>query len=144
MKKLLTILLFCVLTVGMASVTSAADWRFVIISDGNDNYFFDTQSFRKTGDTTYIVWAKIEFSEVSGQKNAKIIKTQQPVAYELSKYEYNFQNEEWRILASAWYGKNGDTLYSYSTPMSWNAIFPNSIGEVIFLVTYDYYKKNYK
>ena len=144
MKKLVMALLFCILTVGMASVASAAENRWQYLASNNRSVlFFDTQSFQKTGATTYSVLIQVEYSEAESLSMAEAININTPVAFELSKDEYNFHNKTSRFLASTYYDKNGNVLRTDLATTEWTTIPPNSIGEFIFNATYDYYKKNY-
>ena len=144
MKKILTVLLFCVLTIGMASVASAAEWQ-PIRNDYDDwTWVFDGQSFKRMDYKTYSVWLKLEYPETAGAEIAEALKLKAPVAYAFRKHEYNFQDEKSRVVALALYDKKGNTLYSFSDPTQWKQIFPNSIDASLFNATYDYYKKHYK
>ena len=143
MKKLLTIILFCILTIGMASVASAAEWRLIGGSDGY-TWFFDAQSLKKVNGTTYSVWMKLEYSEVSGREAANEFKLKTPVAYMLEKSEFNFQDKIVRAVDAIYYDKEGNVLNSNNAPTQWGSIFPNSLGETMFNDTYDHYKKYYQ
>ena len=145
MKKLLAIILFCILTVGMASVASAEKWQF-IASDGEKNsWFFDAHSLKKGTKTTYTVCIKVEFSESEGLEKAGELKLNAPIAYVFNNIEFNFRNNTQRILAFTFYDKNDNPLFSYnSKPSGWFGLAPDSVNEYIFNDTYDYYKKHYK
>ena len=143
MKKLLIALLFCILTLGIVSVASAAEWKWV---QGNMDYIwhFDTQSLKKVNDTTYSVWIKQEYNAAIGKETAEQFNFKAPVAYDLTKCEYDFRDKTFRSVAVSYYNKKGRVLSSDKTHEQWRAIFPDTVGEEIFNKTYEYYKKYYK
>ena len=143
MKKILTVLLFCILTVGMASVASAEEWRYIGGEDGY-TWFFDTQSFQKVNDTTYSVQLKLEYNEATGRKAAKEFKLKAPLAYVVDKSEFNFHDKKIRALAVTYYDKKGNVLNFHNTPTQWASVFPNDMGGTMLKATYTYYKQHYK
>ena len=143
MKKLLTVFLFCLLTFGMTSTVSAADWKWIVASD-KVSYYFDTQSFVATSSVTYSVLIKQEFTEATGKILADKFGVNKTIAYGLLKREYDFRyDKKIRRLAIAVYDKDGTVLSSSDKPSEWTEIFPDSIGETVFNATYSYYLQNY-
>ena len=145
MKKLLAIILFVTLVVGFTGVASAANWEY-IGSDDKQGCFFDTESFKKTGSQTYAVWVKAEYTDAYGRELAKKYRFDRPVSHMLTKYEYNYVDSKARILQVIFYDKGRKTITSgdFSDTATWGSLIPDSMGEMIFHTTYDYYKKHYQ
>ena len=144
MKKLLTILLFCILTVGMTSVSSAKEWQFVT-SNNEFGIFFDTQSLQKTDTTIYSVWTKHEYTEAAGKRTAIEYKYNRPISHMLQKMEFNYSTKQFKILTYTFYDKSSATIdyFTYPSPR-WNTIIPDSMVEELFTASYNYYKKHYQ
>ena len=142
MKKLLCILLLIGLFVCSMSMTGKADWIHITTDVEKTNWFFDTQTQKKTSNISYSVWVKRELTEEEGQKLAKKLNYKTTVSYVLTKEEVNFLNKTMRLMLIADYDKNDNVLSSEERPSRWNVIQPNSIGETIFNATHDYYKKH--
>ena len=140
MKKLLTILLCCLLTAGMASAVSAAKWQFIRIIYDNPMHF-DSDSFEKTGDTTYSVWLRLQLPEdqskrLAGQKG--------PVSYLYTKAEFDYTRRTIKMLAGKKTDIKGKIISTETYDYNWEDIIPDTPNEAIFNVTCDYYKKNYQ
>ena len=155
MKKLLTIILFCILTVGMASVASAAenvanimsaaDWQWLRDTVNEESWFFDAQSLKKVSDTTYSVWVKMELSEAKAKEVTEFFKFKTPFACSLSQYEFNFHDKTYRFLAvPTYYDIEGNVLANDNRSDKWVPVFPKAVDETILYATYDYYKKHYQ
>ena len=143
MKKLLTIILFCILILGMASVASAADWRKIDAAD-RPGYSLDTQSFQQTNGSAYTVWLKFEYtSEAHGREFSDEQGIKEPAAYILIHLEFNYDTNNYRPLLETYYDKDGNVL-SYLAVTRWIPIRPDTLGEFFFNTTYDYYKTHYK
>ena len=143
MKKLLTIILFCILTLGMASVASAADWRRIDSAD-MPGYSLDTQSFQKRNGSAYTVWLKFEYaSESHGREFSDEQGIKEPASYILSHLECNYDNNSYRLLLEIYYDKAGNII-SYTASTRWIPISPNTVGEFFLNATYDRYKEHYK
>ena len=144
MKKLLTIILFCILTIGMAGIASAAEWlKIGEIADGQ-TFSLDTQSFRKTSDTTYSFWTNVELSEEEGKKLSKTLKLKVTVLHYFRKNEHNFHNATYRTISTTYFGQKGVILLNDRIASHWAGITPKSTGDNLFKAAYDYYKKDYK
>ena len=156
MKKLLIILLFCILTVGMTSIASAAenvanimsaaDWQWLRDTGNEESWFFDAQSLKKVSDTTYSVWVKMEYSEAKAKEVTEFFNFKTPFACSLSQYEFNFRDKTYRFLAvPTYYDTEGNVLLADDNrPDKWDPVFPKAVNETIFNATYDYYKKHYQ
>ena len=146
MKRLLTILLFCILTVGMASVACAEEDKWQYASANNIIVmFFDTKSFQKTGDNTYSTYIKHSYMETYGKSLADELKLKQPVSYSLYKNEYNYSTKQSRCLSVVHYANDDTQLGAQSyNNAKWQKHVPDSVDEAIFDATYEYYKKHYQ
>ena len=144
MKKLLCVLLLIGLCLDTASVASAAEWlKIGEITDGQ-TFSLDTQSFRKTSDTTYSFWTNVELSEEEGKKLSKTLKLKVTVLHYFRKNEHNFHNATYRTISTTYFGQKGVILLNDSIASRWAGITPKSTGDNLFKAAYDYYKKNYK
>ena len=145
MKKILTIILFCILTIGMASIASAAEWRYVAPDMDNNQFFFDIQSFEKVSDTIYTVWIKQEYSEANKKEMSEGSPDYYgyPVTYSLYQYVFDFHNKKARVAAFENYDKDNNIVHANKLNTQWDNITPNNLGSDIFTATYDYYKKHY-
>jgi len=144
MKKLLAILLFCFFAISNINTafTNADRWQW-LYSDDKKELFFDTQSFAKTGQTTYSAWIKTQMTEQYGKIYAKKVNLSSPISHILELYEFNFEKKQIRILQIVIYNHNGEVLDSFtSNHETWSAIIPQSIGEAPLQVTNDYYIKH--
>ena len=145
MKKLSTILLFCILTVGMVSVASAEDWRLIGADNANGTvWYFDTQSFIETTDTTYSVLVKQQLTKAYGKKLSNEYSFKEPIAYLLDKYEFNYTNNQFRILSSTYYTEKHTVIYAINNSTNWHNNSLAVYADTLFTLTYDYYKKHYK
>ncbi len=144
MKKLFILILFCILIIGFANTTSANErWQY-FCSDDKFELFFDTKSMQKNETTTYVVWVKWKNTDVYSKEEAKELKFKNPISHSLVKYEYDYSNNNYRVLSIIYYDKTGKVLASTYTSSDWKSNPPNSVREVIFNETYKYYKENNK
>ena len=144
MKKLVAIILFVTLVIGFTGVASADEWE-IMGSNDERTLFFDKQSFQKTSSETYVVWVKWEYIEAYGKKVANENGYSRPVFQELTMLEFDYYNKKTKMKSRIFYDKKGEVLYSSEDhDVKWENLIPNTIGNRIFDITYDYYKKHYK
>ncbi|MDL2281435.1 hypothetical protein LJC10_06245 [Selenomonadales bacterium OttesenSCG-928-I06] len=141
MKKLLTIILICVLAIGFTNIAKAADW-LQFGSNDEQTIFFDTQSFQKTGDTTYAVWFKRQYTDAYKKEEIKK-NNYNPPAYDLCYMEFNYLSKKNKILSLVSYDSNNNVIRSIDEPSfsKWENIVPNSMGANMFKMTYYFYKE---
>ena len=146
-SKLLAIILFVTLVVGFTGVASAEiisdEWQW-IGSDDKTGIFFNTESFQKTGDTTYVVWIKLQFTEAYGKEMAKEFGYNQFFSHMLFKNEYDYYNKQERNMYIDIFDEFGEVFDSFEGSKTWEVIILDSDSEVIFNATYDYYKQHYQ
>ena len=144
MKKLLTVILFCILTLGMASVASAADWQWMY-DNGEGKSFFDAQSFQKTGPNTYSVACKTQYFDDVGKELSSLFEFKAPISYFLFKMEVNYTTEKYKMLSATFYDKNDNLLNLQDhAGNEWLDVRNDDTIIKTFNTTYAYYKKKYK
>ena len=113
MKKLTMILLVCIITVGYSVSAYAADWQWITSTDTN-TFSFDKESIRKTTTGKYTVWTKNEYTEAESRRMSDEFMFDKPLAYVLSRIEFDYKNENMGFQAEAYYAKDGSVLYNYT------------------------------
>lgn len=142
MKRFITALLVFLITVGVIAISHAADWQPLYSSD-KVTYSFDPTSIRQITTGKYSVWVRYDFTEAAGKSNSIDLKLSKPTSHALYKSEYDCLNESTGMLSWAYYAKDGSVLSqgTNANPTHY-AIIPDSIGELIFHVTFnEYYKR---
>ena len=143
MKKLTMILLVCIITVGYSVSAYAADWQWITSTDTN-TFSFDKESIRKTTTGKYTVWTKNEYTEAESRRMSDEFMFDKPLAYVLSRIEFDYKNENMGFQAEAYYAKDGSVLYNYTNKYyDLTPIIPDTIAEYTFYKTFDAYQRKY-
>ena len=155
MKKFITnLVLVCIMLLGFTSVSSAANWQWITSTD-DTTYSFDTTSIidksykisnTEYGNLVYSVWTKTEYTDAKGEELAAQLNYNKPIKYSLSEREFDHKNKATRTNAMHIYTKDGtriESVPSYILGSSFESIIPDSIGEVIFQVTFKEFKAQY-
>jgi len=143
MKKFIMMLLVCIITVGYAVSTHAADWQWVTSTDTN-TFSFDKESIRKTTTGKYAVWTKNEYTESEAIRTSDEFMLAKPLAYVLSRIEFDYKNKSMGFQSEAYYAKDGSVLYNHTNKYYDLApIIPDTIAECIFYKTFEEYQRKY-
>ena len=113
-----------------------ANWQFYS-EDEDQSSYFETASFQKTSNNSYIVLIKQQLTDAFGADLGRNIGHKVPIAYRIFKMEVNFKENKSRIVAQSQHAKNGTVLYMNEQAMAWQ------IDNGTVDATYDYYKKNF-
>ena len=118
MRNLLLLLLLLL----TCPTASAQEWIKVTELEG-DQYFFDTNSIRKTGDIRR-VWTVINYKS----KNAKGALSSRGL------HEYDCKEERFRVLATSSHGEpmaGGKLIDSWNQVSDWGYIPPGTIAQTM-------------
>ena len=148
MKKLLTVILFCALTLGMASMTGAAEakWQRILENFMAADYkiFYETNSFKTTSNTTYSVLIKYSFPESEAIQMNKLVGWPLNATYNLRTIHLDYKNKVFLQESSFdFYNKNDKFIKTVTIEDADWDIFGDFEAE-IFKETFPYYDKHYR
>ncbi len=143
MRKIVTSLfLVFIMVFGFASVSSAANWKW-IVSTNTVSIFFDAANIRGTSsDKQYSVWTKYAFTNSEGQKLMSKFNYAKPVSHALYHEEFDYNNHASRTSVGVYYAKDGSVLASYNFQNDFSPIIPETIQEQVFVTTFTAYTEN--
>lgn len=141
-KILVSLFLVSIMVFGFASVSSAANWKW-IVSTNTVTIFFDAANINGTpSDKQYSVWTKYAFTESEGQKLMSKFNYDKPVSYALYYEQFDYNNHASRTSVAVYYAKDGSALANYNFQNAFSPIIPETIQEQVFVTTFTAYAEN--
>jgi hypothetical protein len=102
-----------------ASVAAAADWEFLGDTTTDKKYYLSR--IERSSPTTVRTWIKVEYGTPTKRGETSTV----------AQAEYDCQKRQTRTLAMIGYGPTGPVDAGWSGVGTWEAVFPDSIGEAI-------------
>ena len=145
MKKLSTIMLFCILTIGFAATASAVQWQEIHYKDADILWLFDSHSYETINSATYSVEIKAQYTDSFGKQVSEEIGLAKPVAYFTKTYLFNYKEKTYNSLNVTFYDKNNNVLRTTNYPADATMYpFESKLDEVMFEQTFFHYNKYYR
>ncbi len=131
MKLRIAILVFGLIIISMGDVYGA-DWKPYWFSEKFLAYY-DAQSINRPAKNIVRVWLKVDYTEKGvidkvgnlGEKYENLSNTR-------ALWEINCVEKKARMLSETAYDNGGGVIYSSGSPLEWNFIIPESMGEVLY------------
>lgn len=143
-KILVSLFLVFIMVFGFASVSSAANWKWITSTD-EATTSFDAASIKNNSYyKTYSVWIKHDYPDYIRDAIAKKFECDKPVAQLMQNIEFDYVNNTMNLVASYFYSKDGEILRSSQYDIrSFRPIAPDTIGDIVFQATFKEFKAQY-
>lgn len=141
-KILVSLFLVSIMVFGFASVSSAANWKW-IVSTNIVTISFDAANIRETSsEKQYSVWTKYEFTDSEGLRLMSKFNYAKPVSHALYYEEFDYKNRVSRTIVGVHYAKDGNVLANYNFQNNFSPIIPETVQEQVFVATFTSYAEN--
>lgn len=144
MKKIFTrLFLICFFTLAVNNISFAKEW-VVINTSKTIVSSFDKDSVREISKNKYTIIEKFDYVESVGKQMSLDYGYARPIAYALSKIEFNVKGDYYVFRSIDLYDNNGEYFETVTSPVPLEEmLIPNTLPYKFFQASYPIYKKKY-
>ena len=131
MKLRIVILVFGLIIISMGDVYGA-DWKPYYFHEILSAYY-DAQSITRPSKNIVRVWEKRNFTKKGVvDMMGRLGKEYKNLSHLINLQEINCIEKKARLLSGTWYDNKGGVIDSFSSPLEWDFIVPESMNEALY------------